>query len=83
MKYTQVKIKQKKDWTKNLKNILDKPRQSNNVKISEHPTGTLATTSQKTGGGENRHVWFGYSPHTIFYHTLGQVSVSIKADLIN
>ena len=50
---------------------------------SEHPIVTLAETFDKPAGEENMYVRFGYSPQTIFLHTGGQVSVSMKSDSIH
>ena len=49
----------------------------------EHPTGTLTMNFLKPEGEANTYIRFGYGPQRIFYHNLGQVSVSISADIVN
>ena len=61
-----------------LKKILFQPKQLIDVNKYEHPTGTLATAFLKPAREENQYVWFGYVPHKIIYHILGQLSVSIN-----
>ena len=46
-------------------------------------TGTLATAFHKPTGEENAYLRFVYGPLTIFNHTRGQVSGSMKSDPIN
>ena len=82
MQNKQVKNQQNKDWTNNLKYILDK-KQSIEVNKSEHPTVTLSTTPHKTVGEANLYVHFGYGPQTIHNNTQRQVSGSMNADPIN
>ena len=48
----------------NLKDIIDKPKQSIDVKNYEHPTSTLATTLLKPVGEANSYVRLGYVPQT-------------------
>ena len=79
----QVKNQQKKDFTKNFKGILYQAKKSIDVKNYEHPTCTLTKTLYKTAGEANTYVRFEYSPHTIFKHTWGQVSVLTNNDTIN
>ena len=63
--------------------ILDQAKKSMEAKKYEYPTGTLNMTFQKPAGEANLYVQFLYGPQTIFNHTLGKVSVSIKVDSIN
>ena len=83
MWYTQVNNQQKKAWKNNLKDILDQVKQAIDANSSEQPTGTLAMNFHKPAGEANPYDWFGYGPHSIFYHTRGQVSVSMNAYMIN
>ena len=58
MKNPQVKNQQRKSFTKNLKQILDKAKIIN-VNRQLHPTGTISTTFLKPAGEENPYLWFG------------------------
>ena len=72
-----------KAWTKNLREIFDKSKQSIEVNKSEHPTVTLDMNFQKPAGESKTYVRFGYSPRKIFLRTRGQVSGSMNADPIH
>ena len=75
---TKVKNIQSKYLLMNLKVILYQSKKSTGVNNYEHPTGTLVTNFINPVGEANLYVRFGYVPHTVFYHTQGQVSVSMK-----
>ena len=66
-----------------LEEILYQLKKSVEVKKYEHPTSTLAMNFLEPTGEENMYILFGYVPHKIFYHTLGQVLGSMNNDTIN
>ena len=70
---TKLNNKKNKDWTNNLKDILDQANQLIEANKYEHPTITLVTTLHKPVGELNTYVRIGYVPQTIFWHTQGQV----------
>ena len=76
--YTRFNNQQKKDWIKNLTDILDQENQSFEVNKYEHPNVTLTTTFHKSVGEENLYVWFGYRPQKICNHTWRKVPGSMN-----
>ena len=79
----QINNKQSNCCVVNLKEILYQSKQSIDVNMQFHPTGTLATTLLNPPGEENPYVQFLYGPQKIFNHTQGQLSVSMNYDPIN